>query len=478
MLSQHSAPVANWAAEIIPVKTELPTEQLFDALYSREPHAFWLDSARQAYDMGQWSFMGAPSTDSSVVWQSGHQCWARRGGHTQELRPSLVEYLSTELAHRPCPEGVIPFLGGFVGYFGYGSPGLDIRPPADPWGPDAHWWEINQFLARDHESGQTFAITAGPKSPALPARAQIWAEQVRERLGNYIYLPAIAIARPYFPATASVSRSQYLRDLSRVRSWLLAGDSYEACYTYQLSLPQTESSWTSYRRLRSANPAPYGGYFAIGKRRILSSSPERFLRVAPSGWAETKPIKGTIARSPNQELDQQLAKNLAADPKSLSENLMIVDLLRNDLARICEPGSVTVPTLMAIESYQTVHQLVTTVQGKIEAPPRPSFYFPSLFPGGSMTGAPKKRTVELLAELEAVPRGVYSGALGYFSYTGAADLAIVIRTAVIDDQMVRIGTGGAITVKSDHEAEYQETKDKSAPLLGAFQAWHPDNDAR
>jgi para-aminobenzoate synthetase len=477
MSSQQPAPATSWAAEIVPVNTDLSTERLFDALYSCAPHAFWLDSARQAYDMGRWSFMGAPTGGALVVWESGSHRWSRCGPDIKELPQSLVAFLSAELDRRPVLEGPIPFLGGFVGYFGYGSPGLNVRASSDPWGPDAYWWEINQFLARDHESGQTFAITAGPQTPLLCDRARTWAQQVSERLKNYHHPPAIARSERRCAATASVNRSQYLRDLSHVRSWLLAGDSYEACYTYQLSLPQTESSWTSYRRLRSANPAPYGGYFVVGKRRILSSSPERFLRVSPSGWAETKPIKGTIARSLDQELDRQLAKKLATDPKSLSENLMIVDLLRNDLARICEPGSVTVPKLMAIESYQTVHQLVTTVRGKIPKPPRPSFYFPSLFPGGSMTGAPKKRTVELLTQIEAVPRSVYSGALGYFSYTGAADLAVVIRTAVIDDHTVRIGTGGAITVKSDHEAEYQETKIKAAPLLGAFQAWHPDNDA-
>ncbi|MGL5829563.1 MAG: anthranilate synthase component I family protein [Angustibacter sp.] len=463
----------SWAAEVAELPCTNTLEEVFDALYAGLPQAFWLDSSRQAYGMGQWSYLGAPAADACVIEQRGQSLLVRDFGREHRSSGSALDELSRRLGERTLAEGRIPFLGGFIGYFGYGSAGLEVRPRSDPDGADASWWEVQDYLAFDHEDRRLYAVTCGPPGAELATRAQRRAQVISRSLLDYPGLPPLPPNPDPVTATASVTHRQYLHDLAVVRSWLEAGDSYEACYTYQLSVPHRESPWVSYRRLRALNPAPYSAFLAMGERHIMSSSPERFLRVAVSGWAETKPIKGTISRLENRQEDEQQAKVLAHDPKSLSENLMIVDLLRNDLFRICHPRTVTVPKLMEIESYQTVHQLVTTVQGRISQV-RPDFYLPSPFPGGSMTGAPKKRTVELLEELEAVPRGVYSGVLGFFSYTGAADLSIVIRTAVSDRGTVRVGTGGAITIKSDPHAEYAETRDKSAPLLAAFQAVRSD----
>jgi para-aminobenzoate synthetase len=263
-----------------------------------------------------------------------------------------------------------------------------------------------------------------------------------------------------------VDRDTYGAHFAEIQRWLRRGESYEACYTYRITARTTADPLAAYLRLRRANPAPYGAYLRFGDRHVLSSSPERFLTVDAAGWAETKPVKGTAARDPLR--DDEVRAELAADEKNRSENLMIVDLLRNDLGRVCLPGTVRVPSLMAVESYATVHHLVSTVRGRLRPEVHALDCVDALFPGGSMTGAPKERTVQLLAGLETSPRGVYSGCLGWIGVDGTADLSIVIRTAVQDGDRVTIGVGGAVTVLSDVDEEWAETRVKAAAVLRAL----------
>ena len=211
-----------------------------------------------------------------------------------------------------------------------------------------------------------------------------------------------------------------------------------------------------YRTLRHINPAPFSSYLRFGDAAVLSSSPERFLSIGRDGWMEAKPIKGTAPRGTDRVEDLQLAETLRTDEKTRAENLMIADLLRNDLGVVCDVGTVHVPHLMAIESYETVHQLVSTIRGQLREGVEPPDGIRACFPGGSMTGAPKKRTMEIIDELEHEPRGVYSGAIGYLGLSGGCDLNIVIRTIVMDGETTTIGAGGAIVMQSDAEDEYQE----------------------
>ncbi|WP_232531964.1 anthranilate synthase component I family protein [Microbacterium halophytorum] len=433
---------------------------LFASLYGDRPIAVWLDSARSAYGMGRWSIMGAPETDRDDVLEAGDAVW---------------EVLTERIAAHPVdPIGELPFAGGYVGCIGYDAKAIGRVGPSD--GPPAQLVHLSRFVVLDHETGDAIAVAVGPERELPDARA--WVEDVARRVAEPVRRPVgappgTARAVPVVART-SVSRERYLADLAEVRRWLYDGDSYEACYTYNLRLPFTGDGLAAYLRLRSSNPAPNAAFLRLPGREVLSCSPERYLRVGPDGLAETKPIKGTARRESDPADDALAAERLAADPKTRAENLMIVDLMRNDLVPVSEPGSVEVPRLMAVESYETVHQLVTTISSRLR--PREAAGVRAaraLFPPGSMTGAPKQRTVELLDGLEAEPRGVYSGVLGLFSRDGAVDLSVVIRTAVVEAGAVTIGTGGAITFDSDPEAELRETVAKSGPIVRAFGAAHP-----
>jgi para-aminobenzoate synthetase len=285
-------------------------------------------------------------------------------------------------------------------------------------------------------------------------------------------------------------KAQYIQNVESCMEALYAGDSYELCLTTEMrrsSAWGASEAWTLYKILRRVNPAPYaawlqfgGGDERVGDERVSNncslhplsiccSSPERFLKGDKTGGLEAKPIKGTARRHPKAtpEEDAATANALAYSEKDRAENLMIVDLLRNDLGRVCDPGTVHVPALMNIESFATVHQLVSTVRGVRRKDASVADAVRAAFPGGSMTGAPKVRSMDIIDTLEKGPRGVYSGSLGYFSFNGTFDLNIVIRTAVVHDGLVRIGAGGAIVVQSESEAEYDEMQLKAAALLEA-----------
>jgi para-aminobenzoate synthetase len=445
---------------------EITAEQLFIRAFADDPYAFWLDSARHAYGMGRYSYLGSAGgsrrlilrayADSDVVTEETGQ------GTTQQTG-SVFEHLRAHLTETPVLANAspVPFTGGYIGYLGYGTKGtVGLGRPGGGEHPDAELMRVDRFVAYDHETGDQHMVTVGMSATAH----EQWCTAIRNLVKRD--KPALAAAEPCSTRLEhTTDRDSYAHDFDQVQRWLRAGDSYEACYTYQITGTCTEDPLLTYRRLRAVNPAPYAAYLRFGDRTVLSSSPERFLTIDAEGWAETKPIKGTAHRDENPDRDAEIRIGLASDEKTRSENLIIADLLRNDLGQVCEVGSVRVPTLMAVESYTNLHQLVTTVRGRLRSDLDSAACVEALFPGGSMTGAPKKRTVELLDELETSERGIYSGCLGFFAFDGQVDQSIVIRTIVREGDRFSIGVGGALTVMSDPDEEFAETQLKANALL-------------
>ena len=334
--------------------------------------------------------------------------------------------------------------------------------------PDAVWMRCDRLLALDHETGDAWLVAHGDSASA-------WAAWARDRLsGAASRAPGITRApwpddEPRRP-TAHLARdvAQYRQDVETCIEALRRGESYEICLTDTVLTQTDEDPFEVYLRLRELNPAPHAAYLRLGDRHVLSASPELFLHVTGDGEVSTKPIKGTARRHTDPIDDACAATSLAHDAKTRAENLMIADLLRNDLSRVCDPATIHVPRLMHVESYATVHQLVTTVRGRLAEDRTAINALEACFPGGSMTGAPKHRTMQIIDELETRARGIYSGALGFVDRSGAVDLSVVIRTPVMHHRQVEIGAGGAIVLDSDPQAETDEMLLKAAAVLPAL----------
>jgi len=397
-----------------------PPEVLFRELFSHERYAFWLDSSLT------FSYMGAAN-----------------------------EVYKGELEQFDAPRMPFPFTGGYVGYFGYewGSRHKHQSPY-----PDSMLLRIEQFLAIDHIENTLYIMGGEPWLDDMERRLAALTPRVPERWN-----------RPAPIARYDISRPDYLDKVRECLSLIRAGESYELCLTNKVCLDSEIPALTYYETLRRTNPAPYSAFLQLDDIQVASTSPECFLRIDRERRAESRPIKGTMRRGRDADEDARLRDLLARDTRYRAENLMIVDLVRHDLSRVCEVGSVHVPRLMEVETYETVHQLVSTIAGQLRPDVTTMDCVRALFPGGSMTGAPKLRSMELLDDLEPNARGIYSGAIGYIGFNGTADLSIVIRTAVFQAGHVSLGVGGAIVAQSDPAAEWDEMQLKAQALLRAFE---------
>jgi para-aminobenzoate synthetase len=445
---------------------------VFDACYRDSAYSFWLDSSRPGAAHGRFSFMGdaagplarvvtANVWEQRITVESAHDVTVQHG--------SFFDWLDEDLAaHRiPAPDLPFDFALGWIGYLGYelkAECGGDRAHRSD--NPDAAMLFADRAIAFDHHEHAVYLLAL--TDDAHEAGAQHWLTETGERLASLVDAPPPQRAGDLGEIGELVPRHDrecYLALIDRCRREIDAGETYEVCLTNMLSAAGKLDFWQAYRRLRADNPAPFAALLRFGLLSVLSTSPERFLRVTGDGVVESKPIKGTRPRSAVTDEDERLRRDLLDNVKDRAENLMIVDLVRNDLSTCAQVGSVRVEKLFDVESYATVHQLVSTVRARLRPDSSAVRCVRAAFPGGSMTGAPKIRTMRIIDELEAGPRGVYSGALGYFSLTGAADLSIVIRTLVVAPDRVEYGTGGAIVALSDASAEFAETADKAAPLL-------------
>ncbi|MFC4499676.1 MULTISPECIES: aminodeoxychorismate synthase component I [Streptomyces] len=459
------------------------TEAAFGRLFAASPRSFWLDSSRVEQGQSRFSFLGDDSGPLAEFVrydvQAGRCEIERAGKPPRKVTASVFDYLKRQLTNRQVDATGLPFdfTCGYVGYFGYetkadcGSPN---RHRAET--PDASWLFADRLIAVDHQEDLTYAVCLAEDTPQAAREATDWLESTLAELTCVVAPdgrqappppapePDLGAAEPWLVR----DRDTYLADIEACKRELRAGTSYEICLTDAVRMPAPADSYAFYRELRRVNPAPYAAFLRFGDLDVAGASPERFLRITRDGVAEAKPIKGTAPRGADPVEDARLRDALAADAKTRAENLMIVDLLRNDLGRVCRTGTVRVSRLMATETYATVHQLVSTVEGRLRADTDAVDCVRACFPGGSMTGAPKLRTMEIIDELETEARGVYSGALGYLGCSGGADLNIVIRTAVLADGRLHLGAGGAIVLDSDPVAEYDEMLLKTAAQMRAL----------
>jgi para-aminobenzoate synthetase component 1 len=454
------------------------------------PYLALLDSAMTDAPLGQHSFLTA---DPAVLVRS-------KGALTQQRTPAsdawmrvdtdpltAVRQLLAPFSSAPVP-GLPPFQGGAAGYLGYDWGAMlerVPRPKYDDLGiPDVLLGIYDWVIAWDHAANRAWLISTGiPETgPARRERAARRLAFVKDRLttrrlGGWAVSESkdTRLTAPSYPVTdtqhlglrSNFTREGYLQSVARVIEYIFAGDIFQANLSQRLEAPLVGTPLELYRRLRSRNPAPFAAFLDFGELVVASSSPERFLRVE-DGHVEARPIKGTRPRGVGPEHDAALALALAESDKDHAENVMIVDLLRNDLSRVCEPGSVRVPELFALEHYATVHHLVSTVVGDLVPTRDAADLLRAAFPGGSITGAPKVRAMQIIAELEPTRRGVYCGAIGYWSVTGGFDTSIVIRTYLVLGDVVYFQVGGGIVADSEPEQEYRETLDKARGLIAAL----------
>jgi para-aminobenzoate synthetase component I len=426
----------------------------------------------------------APSLDGLVWLDSGLGALTGRSlvavgqpvglDHTLPVLPQLRAELAALAGEASAGGDLLPL--GLIGWFGYELRDETMGMPVVPVQSNhrAAWLRVDRGVAFDHATGSARLV-------ALDASgAGEWSGELDEwRHAMLAVLARAATASVDLPAApvllgAIVERDTDAHYADLVRQCQLSireGDAYQLCLTTQSSVQSADGepldALAIYRRLRRSSPAHHGALLSIAGTTLLSASPETFLRVA-DGVVQTRPIKGTRPRAADPERDAALAAELAASDKEQAENLMIVDLMRNDLSRVSELGSIAVTGLLEVESYAHVHQLVSTVEGRLLAGLDVLDAVEACLPAGSMTGAPKRRAIELLADLESAPRGIYSGAFGYLGADGSADLAMVIRSIIVEGDTATVGAGGGVTALSEPLAEVAEMRLKAAALLRAL----------
>ncbi|SEE90604.1 para-aminobenzoate synthetase [Arthrobacter alpinus] len=476
-----------------------PAEDLFHALYGQAENAVWLDSSmagdgtaaatKEAAARSRFSIMADNSGGfGQLARHSRGLTTVCSGQVTARIRGPFFRWLDSvwgRKAVRAPQHYPGDFTLGWLGYLGYelkAETGGSARTEESTI-PDAALLFAGRAVVMDHQENCLYALTlSGPHQPGSRLEAEDFRTAVRTahaatqgELASTAGHPASSIhgAAPHF--TAWDGERRYKDMIAASQAEIHDGNSYEICLTTQLEAHTTEpvDPWVAYRALRKRNPAPFAAFLRVSSLSVCSTSPERFLRIDADGRMRAEPIKGTRRRDTDPGVDAALKADLASSLKDRAENVMIVDLLRNDLSHFALPESLTVPRLCAIESYATVHQMVSTIEAQLAPGSSRAQAVAAAFPAGSMTGAPKISTMAILDTLEAGPRGIYSGAIGYFSLNAATDLSVVIRTLVLQDKHdggthLSLGIGGAITADSEDEAEWQEIQAKAYGVLSTL----------
>ncbi|MGE3777454.1 MAG: aminodeoxychorismate synthase component I [Pirellulaceae bacterium] len=460
----------------LPLVEELtppPAEEDAFCRLARQPHCLFLDSALRHPQLGRYSFLAA---DPFAL-----ACLPLEKACLADVRGLLQPYAA------PSVPGLPPFQGGAAGLFSYDlNRSLERIPPPrfDEFRvPALAIGLYDTVLAYDHLQSRAWLVSHGfpEREPdRRRERAARRIEQFRAWLRDQASPASSAESRgaplspdaraPQFPApgpaglTSSFSREQFLGAVDRAREYIRAGDIFQVNLAQRLLFPARDDAVSLYLRLRRRNPATFAAYFDIGDGQVVSASPERFVSLTHRR-VETRPIKGTRPRTARPEADLFAADDLRQSEKDRAENVMIVDLLRNDLSRVCRPDSIHVSQLCRLEVYQFVQHLVSVVRGQLADDCAPFDVIPAAFPGGSITGAPKVRAMEIIAELEPTARGAYCGSLGYLGFDGSLDLNILIRTITVCRGWWQLPVGGGIVAQSEAEREYEETWHKATGLV-------------
>lgn len=457
-----------------------------------EEYSFFLDSGMDPEKLGRYSFVGH---DPFLIFKNkARRIEITHAGETQTLDgdPFLV-LRDTMEPYRIDPKNlaqpVLPLVGGAVGYLGYELnqhleklPDLGVDDLALP---DMVFLFVDSLIVYDHLENTLYlsAVGFGESQDAAEAAALAAQQKMRSFMeGVEAEGPAPPDLPPIEPLAGnpleadgiemrSVSNKQeYMAIVDEAKEHIFAGDIFEVCTTHRLNCDFDGDPWRLYEELRRGNPAPFASFFNLPEVKIVSASPERFMRVGRDGRAESRPIKGTRPRGKNEAEDKANHDDLFASLKDRAENMMIVDLVRNDFGRVCKFNSVEVSELMIIEKYATVFQMVSTIVGDLDDGQDSMDLIRAAWPGGSMTGAPKIEAMGIIDALEPTKRGIYSGSIGYFDFAGHVDFNIVIRTILLTEGVAYLQVGGALVADSDPEDEYLETLDKARALIRALRA--------
>ncbi|GAB1072618.1 MAG: aminodeoxychorismate synthase component I [Shewanella algae] len=443
---------------------QLSTLELFSH-FSSEPWAMLLDSADAQHNDARYDIIVAEPIARLVTMAETTQISEASGVRRSSDDPFA---LLQQLLQQYFPNAMqvnLPFSGGAVGAFSYDlGRRLEKLPKlaaADIALPEMNVGLYDWALIRDKEL-ECWQLVHYRGEKALTEILSWLTSKVTNSPNKHLDQKAFRLSSEW---RSQLSREQYGDKFAKVQQYLHSGDCYQINLTQRFQADYQGDEWQAYRKLRQANGAPFSAFIRLEHNCILSISPERFIALDSNRHIETKPIKGTLPRSADEQQDRELAKQLAGSEKDRAENLMIVDLLRNDIGKVASPGSVAVPHLFAIESFPAVHHLVSTVTAELAPGYQATDLLRAAFPGGSITGAPKIRAMEIIEELEPSRRSLYCGAIGYLSQDGKMDSSITIRTLVADSGQLYCWAGGGIVADSDVDAEYQETYDKVSRIL-------------
>ncbi|MET3617907.1 para-aminobenzoate synthetase [Peptoniphilus olsenii] len=459
------------------IAMNIDTKDLYEKLYLYDENTIWLDSSKVEDGLSRFSICGliGPKRGHVLKYNVDVKTVEKYNPFTNEVdkyNNNIFNYLKN---NRPkwqyVEELPFDFQLGYIGYLGYElkNDTENISNKHSYSYPDAYFKFCDRALVYDHKEKNLYILSYKDDKN--------WISEIKEIIKKDFEPKTDDESQREFPKLKFIKdKNTYLSDIKKIKDLICEGETYEVCLTNRLDIYDNIDAKEYYMHLREKSPGQYSAFLPLDEIKIACSSMERFIKVDKNKIVTTKPIKGTIRRGTDAKEDKKLIEALRSEEKTKSENLMIVDLLRNDLGKFCEIGSVNVPKLMDVETYKTLHQLVTTVSGKIKEDVDIIEVLEKTFPGGSMTGAPKKRTLEIIDELENIPRGVYSGTIGYISNNSTMDFNIVIRTAIIEKDLATIGVGGAIILLSDAYEEFDEIVLKAKGALLALQSYYNNYD--